>query len=364
MKRSINISLLILISISLITCIAHNDNNVTNIKMTDNIINHIYSDDLIEVEKFIPLETDTTFLIGEIGKIVVYDEMLFILDNTIAKKLFVFDMNGKFIRTIGKLGKGADELLNPVDFSINLSNGNIAILDNYRSLLVFKINGEMKYNRILSKENRFDNICYNNNDLYLYTSNCSGTKDGYSIHIFDEKFNEKKILKYDESCDFIHPIKFPMYQVKNKFYYLDMFKACLYEFKDQSVVRKLQMDFEDKYMPSNILNKAELFFKEFKNYCFLREYVQGDDNAYFQILNRSKYNFAVLDMKNNKISVYSNIEDRKVPFIPPSCFHNSEFYSIIYPSNIIDKTELLNQINSDQKISLLDNPIVYTYKFK
>ena len=363
MKSLINV-LLLLISMSLITCIGHKNNNVTNIKMTDNIIDHIYSDELIEVQEFIPLESDTAFLIGEIGKIIVYDEMLFILDNTIAKKLFVFDMNGKFIRTIGRQGKGANELLNPVDFSVNLNNGDIAVLDNYRNLLVFRINGEIKTNRILTKENRFDKICYYNNNLCLYTSNCSGAKDGYSIHIFDEEFTETKLFKYDNYCEIIHPIKFPMAQMKNKFYYLDIFNAYLYELIDQTVTKTWQMDFDGKYMPFDKSIKSEVFFKEYKNYCFLRGYVQGEDNAYFQILNRAKYNFAVLSTINNDIKVYNNIEERKVPFIPPSCFHNSKFYSFIYTNNIIDNPELLKQIASDQKITLNDNPIIYSYKFK
>jgi hypothetical protein len=55
------------------------------------------------------LEAGKDCLIGSLDELQIFDGRIYILDKHIAKSLFVFDMEGRFIRKIGSLGRGPGE---------------------------------------------------------------------------------------------------------------------------------------------------------------------------------------------------------------------------------------------------------------
>ena len=59
--------------------------------------------------RLIPLETAEEYLIGNISNMAMVNDTLIIVDADKAQKIFLFDMNGRFIRTVGSLGEGPDE---------------------------------------------------------------------------------------------------------------------------------------------------------------------------------------------------------------------------------------------------------------
>lgn len=72
--------------------------------------------------KVIFLETNESCLIGMITKIQVYDKYIFILDSSVAKSLYVFDKDGRFIRKIGTIGGAPGDYVSIDDFAINHDN--------------------------------------------------------------------------------------------------------------------------------------------------------------------------------------------------------------------------------------------------
>jgi hypothetical protein len=92
--------------------------------------------------KIVRLETNDSCLIHEIKQIEVKDSFIFILD--IDRKLFVFDINGKFISQTGKYGHGPGEYLTINTFYIE--NNNIVIIDDVKSSLIrYDFKGEHLY---------------------------------------------------------------------------------------------------------------------------------------------------------------------------------------------------------------------------
>ena len=82
--------------------------------------------------KTIFLETSESCLIGFISKMRVFDEHIFILDSRIAKSLFVFNREGRFVRKIGAIGGGPGEFTGIADFTINPDNKTVYTLDDNR----------------------------------------------------------------------------------------------------------------------------------------------------------------------------------------------------------------------------------------
>jgi hypothetical protein len=84
------------------------------------------------------LETANNCLIGHIDELQVFDGRIYALDEHIAKSLFIFDMDGRFVRKIGGLGKGPGEYLMAADFTIDTENGFIYLFDPGQGNLIHK----------------------------------------------------------------------------------------------------------------------------------------------------------------------------------------------------------------------------------
>jgi hypothetical protein len=85
------------------------DDNYSYI-LIDSLSNRNIIEDNIDKCRFIKLETTDDCLIAAILKMEFDDEKIFIKDSN--DKLFVFDNEGMYLQSIGKIGPGPDELLN------------------------------------------------------------------------------------------------------------------------------------------------------------------------------------------------------------------------------------------------------------
>jgi hypothetical protein len=107
---------------------------------TNGVINF---SDLFENYEIIPLETTKESLIGKINGVHFIKDKIIILDRSSAKAVFLFDISGKFIRKIGKLGKGPGEYISPSSVSADEARGEIAVYDGMlNKILFYDINGE------------------------------------------------------------------------------------------------------------------------------------------------------------------------------------------------------------------------------
>ena len=74
------------------------------------------------------LETNNESLIGTITELQVFNGLIFVLDAHIAKGLFVFNTDGKFLNKIGGIGGGPGEYSRIYDFTIDTDNQCVFLL--------------------------------------------------------------------------------------------------------------------------------------------------------------------------------------------------------------------------------------------
>lgn len=91
---------------------------------------------------YIPLEASKESLIGYVHNIHFYNDIFFVLDIATAKRLFIFNLNGKFINAIGESGKSKGEFHKIIDFSIEPRAEEIYILDQIGKVIVFNFDGK------------------------------------------------------------------------------------------------------------------------------------------------------------------------------------------------------------------------------
>lgn len=84
--------------------------------------------------EYIPLETNSESVFGEIDELLVTNDHYIILDKK-THGIFVFDKSGKFVNKINRKGEGPEEYRIPKSIAYNPYNGAIEVLDNTRYII-------------------------------------------------------------------------------------------------------------------------------------------------------------------------------------------------------------------------------------
>jgi hypothetical protein len=131
-------------------------------------INHtILLSTIVDKIDVIPLEFNVSCILGEIRKVAICGDNIFVLESQRSSAVYRFDMRGNFLNRIGSKGQGPEEIIELNDFTVNEEEQLIYLLDNYRqSILSCTFDGEVKES---IKINQYaDQLHYKNGLFYLF----------------------------------------------------------------------------------------------------------------------------------------------------------------------------------------------------
>ena len=144
--------------------------------------------------KTIILETTKESVIGLVGHLQVFDDKIFIMDSKSQGIVLSFDMNGKFLRPIGRIGAGPDEYMYASDFTIDPVKKEIYIL--YTNLHINKYTtdgafvGTIKLKSKPVRHARF--IQYHNGKIYTDMNHFTDSVDKeYLLQEIDPETGEQ-----------------------------------------------------------------------------------------------------------------------------------------------------------------------------
>lgn len=123
--------------------------------------------DIVDKVEIIPLEFNDSCIIGKIKKLEIFDNKIYILDGQNRRHLYVFNMQGKFLRTIGHLGKGPKEHQDLTDFDIDREKDVVIILDNASEKLI-EYDQQGNFIKTVHVTAPADNFAVSNNLIYMY----------------------------------------------------------------------------------------------------------------------------------------------------------------------------------------------------
>ena len=90
-------------------------------------------EDIFDTLHYINLETADDFIVGEISKIDILKDTIYILDRK-TKSIYTFTINGKKVRRIGQIGNGPGEYSEPTSMSV--TNDHIFVYDQWQQKVV------------------------------------------------------------------------------------------------------------------------------------------------------------------------------------------------------------------------------------
>ena len=121
--------------------------------------------DLFDLESYIRLETAEESMIEYIYYIERYKDRIYIQSN---RCCLVYDLNGKFIGKVYNVGRGPGEIIKPMGFSLDHSNGEMAFFDNLGRALCIYSNIQQRKRKIQPGElNYIDDVYCLGNEKYL-----------------------------------------------------------------------------------------------------------------------------------------------------------------------------------------------------
>ena len=290
MKKAIIISI---ISLIFFGCNIQNHQQTTNMKMLSIDFNDptIFSDEpALTKVRYLKLETSDECLIEGIYKVLVHDSLMYILTTPGKGNLFIFNNQGRFISKFSK-GEGPEEIIYPTDIAINDKNQSLMVLDTYRTIKEFSLNGKFLRKTIFEKP--YFSLESVGDEILLFDPN-SQAKSEYYLHTLSA---DKDFLKKPFKGTFFALPNFFTKISPEKVLVSHMFSDTIYTFEKSNQLRPyLYLDFHGKNAnTSSVFNEVHSL-GEYSKMANERDLISGPSN--FSVLGDDKFFFTLKGKKN------------------------------------------------------------------
>lgn len=333
MNKAINCMFIILAFVMCISCGSYNtatmyaDADTISIDGATRCDSLIFSD-FFKAPKVVLLETKPECVVQNIRSLEIYKEDIYILDDH-ANKLYVFDGNGKFKRTISSPGRGHGEYMKLADFSIDRTKEVIYLLDEATDeILKFCLDDYKFLSSIKAVQNGY--LTYSMQEIggkiYLNRSSVL-EKEKYELREIDE-CNGKQVGKFLKSDDYNNGWNFPLSLEHSNFYsknsqspkYIGLFSNLIMnvtadgvsaayivdsrKFVDKEEVLKMQKIAEGK------LEKIDFsgIYSQ-KRIHQISRFIESPSKVFFQYLEGDERNYLVYDKASGKTKTSSLFMD-------------------------------------------------------
>lgn len=403
MNKAINCMFIILAFVMCISCGSYNtatmyaDADTISIDGATRCDSLIFSD-FFKAPKVVLLETKPECVVQNIRSLEIYKEDIYILDDR-ANKLYIFDGNGKFKRTISSPGRGHGEYMKLADFSIDRTKEIIYLLDEATDeILKFSLDDYKFLSSIKAVQNGYLTYCMQEigGKIYLNRSSVS-EKEKYELREIDER-NGKQVGKFLKSDDYNHGWNFPLSLEHSNFYsknsqspkYIGLFSNLIMnvtadgvsaayivdsrKFVDKEEVLKMQKIAEGK------LEKIDFsgIYSQ-KRIHQISRFIESPSKVFFQYLEGDERNYLVYDKASGKTKTSSLFMDDYVSdknMIPMDFCYSDErgVVALLKPcfmphfiKYIIDGGKMRTHLDNYSRLIKLNkdsNPVLFFHEYK
>ncbi len=347
---------------------------------------------ILDTVRFVKLEIVEKSIIGKIDKLIVFEDRIYLLDNQ-TSSLFVFNMDGKFIFKISKIGHGPGEYTQLDYFDIDFENRQIVLTD-LTGYWILKYDLEGNY--ISRKKIPFwiEGVApVLNNGTVVYANHRDNK------HVFEQEYNlfyldssmkiSKAYFPYNSS-DFINPtIKFStpetgdFYTYNKNRHFFSPYKNQVYQVTEEGLKSKYLFDFKEEGFNEEYLSQKTDLYQHMKKGEFyqLAGVFENEDVVIFSFYQRSNgIGHLGYYSKNNKKSICSlGFTAGKNNYFHGNTIaaYNSWIIAKVKPEELLSwvKTIDKNTISPENEYSRLkkniadsvsqdDNPLLMFYKLK
>lgn len=333
MNKAINCMFIILAFVMCISCGSYNtatmyaDADTISIDGATRCDSLIFSD-FFKAPKVVLLETKPECVVQNIRSLEIYKEDIYILDDR-ANKLYIFDGNGKFKRTISSPGRGHGEYMKLADFSINRTKEVIYLLDEATDeILKFSLDDYKFLSSIKAVQNGYLTYCMQEIGGKIYLNRSSVLeKEKYELREIDER-NGKQVGKFLKSDDYNNGWNFPLSLEHSNFYsknsqspkYIGLFSNLIMNVTADGVSAAYIVDSrkfvnKDEVLMMQRIAEGKLEKIDFsgiysqKRIHQISRFIESPSKVFFQYLEGDERNYLVYDKASGKTKTSSLFMD-------------------------------------------------------
>ncbi|WP_295943816.1 6-bladed beta-propeller [uncultured Alistipes sp.] len=147
----------------------------------------------LTIDHVIKLQTSDKALINQIAKVVNFKDKLYIFTAIPQNNVYIFTANGEFLYKITK-GRANNEVFYPMDISVDEKNGKVLVLDFYRNIKEFSLDGKYLASHSFPESQFYLESVGENNSVLLFCPNMS-SKNEFTCYLKDGKTSLKGLYK-------------------------------------------------------------------------------------------------------------------------------------------------------------------------
>ena len=403
MNKAINCMLIILAFVICISCGSYNtatmyaDADTISIDGATRCDSLLFSD-FFKAPKVVLLETKPECVVQNIRSLEIYKEDIYILDDR-ANKLYVFDGNGKFKRTISSPGRGHGEYMKLADFSIDRTKEIIYLLDEATDeILKFRLDDYKFLSSIKAVQNGYLTYCMQEIGGKIYLNRSSVLeKEKYELREIDER-NGKQVGKFLKSDDYNHGWNLPLSLEHSNFYsknsqspkYIGLFSNLIMNVTADGVSAAYIVDSrkfvnKDEVLMMQRIAEGKLEKIDFsgiysqKRIHQISRFIESPSKVFFQYLEGDERNYLVYDKASGKTKTSSLFMDDYVSdknMIPMDFCYSDEqgVVALLKPcfmphfiKYIIDGGKMRTHLDNYSRLIKLNkdsNPVLFFHEYK
>lgn len=403
MNKAINCMFIILVFVMCISCGSYNtatmyaDADTISIDGATRCDSLIFSD-FFKAPKVVLLETKPECVVQNIRSLEIYKEDIYILDDR-ANKLYVFDGNGKFKRTISSPGRGHGEYMKLADFSIDRTKDIIYLLDEATDeILKFSLDDYKFLSSIKAVQDGYLTYCMQEIDGKIYLNRSSVLeKEKYELREIDER-NGKQVGKFLKSDDYNNGWNFPLSLEHSNFYsknsqspkYIGLFSNLIMNVTADGVSAAYIVDSrkfvnKDEVLMMQRVAEGKLEKIDFsgiysqKRIHQISRFIESPSNVFFQYLEGNERNYLVYDKASGKTKTSSLFMDDYVSdknMIPMDFCYSDErgVVALLKPcfmphfiKYIINGGKMRTHLDNYSRLMKLNkdsNPVLFFHEYK
>lgn len=403
MNKAINCMFIILAFVMCISCGSYNtatmyaDADTISIDGATRCDSLLFSD-FFKAPKVVLLETKPECVVQNIRSLEIYKEDIYILDDR-ANKLYVFDGNGKFKRTISSPGRGHGEYMKLADFSIDRTKEIIYLLDEATDeILKFRLDDYKFLSSIKAVQNGYLTYCMQEIGGKIYLNRSSVLeKEKYELREIDER-NGKQVGKFLKSDDYNNGWNFPLSLEHSNFYsknsqspkYIGLFSNLIMNVTADGVSAAYIVDSrkfvnKDEVLMMQRIAEGKLEKIDFsgiysqKRIHQISRFIESPSKVFFQYLEGDERNYLVYDKASGKTktsSLFMNdyVSDKNM--IPMDFCYSDErgVVALLKPcfmphfiKYIIDGGKMRTHLDNYSRLIKLNkdsNPVLFFHEYK
>ncbi|MAL18048.1 MAG: hypothetical protein CL670_01185 [Balneola sp.] len=271
---------------------------------------------IISNVKYLKLSEEGGNYIGQIEKVLLKNNKIYVLDAEQSLALYVYNEEGRLLFDISNYGRGPGEFMSPNDFDVDLKNNQIIIYDTGGSKFIYYNSNNGEYIEEKTFKHRLSRFKKIESGYLIFMNNVltNSMDDSHNMLITDNDFNirEESIDIDPDLIDYHYNLPTNFSVFNDKVFFTAPSDYIIYSYDKEKFKKIKKIDFGEKELPESFFEEKENVIERIKlleEYANnISNYYEAEDFSFFTYRYKRNHNYVFASNKENKMLHTSNIK--------------------------------------------------------